>query len=621
MNLRRFRGVFSTALLWTMLAAVALTQGGQRPDDGSPEGMQAFAKAPYGKTYKPVIRGLRGVVGGGKYLAAQAGQRMLMLGGNAIDVGVATVFAESVTEQDVFGFGGEAPVLVYIAKEKKVYAISGGGFAPKAVTLERYKKEGGIPADGILSASVPALFDTLVLTLDRFGTKSLEDVLTPAIEYADGFPMYEHLAGLLQERAEATRRFPSTAAIYLPGGKAPKPGEIFRQPQLAATLRRLVAVERENRSKGRSAALQAARDYFYRGPIGKAIGDFSQANGGLLSAEDLAAYSAKVEEPVKTSYHGYDIYKVGFWTQGPFMLQVLNILEPFDLKAMGRNSAEYIHTIVEAMKLGFADRDAHYGDPDFVQVPGPQLLSKEYATVRRSLIDPKRASLEQRPGDPVAMKPLLSTPSASLRPAGYSRDVPEDRQPLGTTTANAADAEGNFFSATPSGAWLPPVIAGDTGIPLSQRLQQALLVPGHPNELKPHKRPRITLTPGIAMKDGRPLMAWSTAGGDSQDQGLLQVLLNVVEFDMNIQAAVEAPRFYTRHLVNTFYSKEFNPGVVEVENRVPVKVRSELANRGHKVETKEGWSISTSPTVVRILPSGVLEAAADVRQYRYALAW
>ena len=507
MALRTFRGPMSAALLWTALAAVAATRVDGQRQDGSPEGAQEFSKAPYGKTFKPLIRGLRGVVGGGKYLAAQAGQRILMQGGNAIDAGVATVFAEAMTELDVFGFGGEVPVLVYIAKEKKVYAISGGGFAPKSVTLERYKKEGGIPPDGILSATVPAVFDTLVLALDRFGTKSLADVLAPSIEYADGFPMYEHLAGLMQERAEAMRRFPSTARIYLPDDRPPKPGEIFRQPQLAATLRRLVEVERENASKGRSAALTAARDYFYRGPIGKAIGDFSQANGGLLSAEDLAAYSAKVEAPVKTTYHGYDIYKVGFWTQGPFMLQVLNMLEPYDLKAMGRNTPNYIHTVVEAMKLGFADRDTYYGDPDFVRVPGPQLLSKEYAGIRRPLINPDRASLEQRPGDPTAMKPLLGTPSASIRPAGYAHEVPEDRQPLGTTTANAADAEGNFFSATPSGAWLPPVIAGATGIPISQRLQQFVLIPGHPNELKPHKRPRVTLSPGIVVKDGRPFLA------------------------------------------------------------------------------------------------------------------
>ena len=619
MNLRQLGGV---AVALVAAVAIGLAQAPQRPDDGSPEGMQTFSSAPYGKTFKPVIRGLRGVVGGGKYFAAQAGHRVLMQGGNAIDAGVATVFAEAITELDVFGFGGEVPVLVYIAKEKKVYTINGGGFAPKAVTIERYKKEGGIPADGILSATVPAVFDTLVVALDRFGTKSLADVLAPSIEFADGFPMYEHLAGLLQERAEATKKgFPTTARIYYPDGKVPKPGEIFRQPQLAATLRRLVEVEREHLPKGRSAALQAARDYFYRGPIAKEIGAFSQANGGLLTADDLAAYSAKVEEPVKTSYRGYEIYKAGFWTQGPFMLQVLNMLESYDLKAMGRNSPNYIHTLTEAMKLGFADRDAHYGDPDFARIPDRQLLSKEYATTRRTLIDPNRASLEQRPGDPVSMRPLLSSPSASMRPEGYAHHVPPDREPLGTTTANAADAEGNVFSATPSGAWLPPVVAGNTGIPLSQRLQQALLVPGHPNELKPHKRPRITLTPGIVMKDGRPLMAWSTAGGDSQDQGLLQVLLNVVEFDMNIQAAVEAPRFYTRHLVNTFYSKAFNPGVIEVENRISGDVRTELARRGHKVETKEGWAISTSPTVVRLLPNGVLEAAADVRQYRYALAW
>jgi gamma-glutamyltranspeptidase/glutathione hydrolase len=609
-----FGVLLSAALLWG--------QGGQQKGDGSPEQMEAFAKAHYAKTFKPLVRGLRGVVGGGKYLSAQAGQRVLMEGGNAVDAGVATVFAEAVTELDVFGFGGEVPVLVYAADEGKVYAISGMGIAPQKVSIDFYKQKGGIPPTGILSATVPAVFDTLVLALDRFGTMSLEQVLQPAIEYADGFPMYEHLASQMREREQGTKEFPATARIYLPGGRPSQPGEIFRQPELAATLRELVEVERNHRARGRHAALQATRDYFYRGPIAKRIGDFSQANGGLLSAEDLAAYAARIEEPVKTSYRGYEVYKVGFWTQGPFMLQTLNLLEGFDLKAMGHNSADYLHTVAEAMKLGFADRDLYYGDPDFTSVPGEKLLSKDYAQIRRKLIDPRKASLDQRPGDPRAMKPLVETTNG-LPPAEASFEgaVESYKTPLGTTTANAVDRWGNLFSATPSGAWLPPVIAGDTGIPLTQRLQQALLLPGHPNELRPHKRPRITLTPGIVLKDGKPFMAWSTAGGDSQDQGLLQVLLNVVEFGMSIQEAVEAPRIYTRHLVNTFYKKDFNAGVLEIENRVDSRAIAELKGRGHRVEVKEGWAVSTSPTVVRVLPNGVQEGAADVRQFRQALAW
>jgi gamma-glutamyltranspeptidase/glutathione hydrolase len=434
--------------------------------------------------------------------------------------------------------------------------------------------------------------------------------------------MYEHLASQMREREQGTKEFPTTARIYLPDGRPSEPGDIFRQPELAATLRELVEVERNHRAGGRHAALQATRDYFYRGPIAKRIGDFSQANGGLLTAEDLAAYSARIEEPVKTSYRGYEVYKVGFWTQGPFMLQTLNLLEGFDLKAMGHNSADYLHTVAEAMKLGFADRDLYYGDPDFTTVPGEKLLSKDYAQIRRKLIDPRKASLEQRPGDPRAMKPLVETTNGvPPAEASFQGAVESYQTPLGTTTANAVDRWGNLFSATPSGAWLPPVIAGDTGIPLTQRLQQALLLPGHPNELRPHKRPRITLTPGIVLKDGKPFMAWSTAGGDSQDQGLLQVLLNVVEFGMSIQEAVEAPRIYTRHLVNTFYKKDFNAGVLEIENRVDSRAIAELKGRGHRVAVKEGWAVSTSPTVVRVLPNGVQEGAADVRQFRQALAW
>ena len=584
---------------------------------------------PVADTFRPVLRGKRGAVGGGHPLSVEAGLRLLQQGGNATDAGCAAVLAASVIEFSHFSFGGEVPIIIK-PSNGVVTVINGQGTAPQLATrqffLDQAKKGEPqkdppfIPGSGILPATVPAVLDAVVTALDRFGTKSLAQVMQPAIELADGVPIDELRANYIERTRKVYEPWPSSAKVFLPAGRLTKPGEIFSQPDLARTLRAIVRAEKSAASRGRHAALTAARDYFYKGPIAKRISDFCAANGGLLRAADFAAFHAKLEEPAHSSYRGYEVYKTGFFAQGPVMLEALNVLEGYDLRAMKHNSADYIHTLTEAMKLGFADRDRYYGDPDFVRVPASELLSKEYAAVRRSLIDEKRASLEHRPGDPVNKKPLINgVPNPAL--TGQS-SVPETERANDTTCVNVIDKDGNMFSATPSGAWLPAVVAGDTGVLLGQRMQSFLLEEGHPNVLQPGKRPRITLTPTLVLKDGQPFMALSTPGGDNQDQTLIQVLLNIVEFGMNLQEAVEAPRFQTLHLVSSFEDHRFNPGLLNIEDRIAKDVRDNLASRGHKVEVQPSFGNPSAPTVIRFVSnSRVIEAAADPRRGRYAVAW
>ena len=602
---------------------------------------------PVADTFRPVVRGKRGAVAAGHPLSAEAGLRLLQQGGNATDAGCAAILAASVIEFSHFSFGGEVPIIIK-PSSGAVAVINGQGIAPQLATrqffLDRAKRgegekgpvyrgapeyvsisEGGsqpgaIPSSGILPATVPAVLDAVVTALDRFGTKSLAEVIQPAIELAEGVPIDELRATYIERTRKVFEQWPTSTKLFLPGGGVPKPGEMFSQPDLARTLREIVKAERAAASRGRHAALTAARDYFYKGVIAKRISEFCEANGGLLRAGDFAAFHAKVEEPAHASYHGYEVYKTGFWAQGPVMLEMLNVLEGYDLKAMKHNSADYIHTLTETMKLAFADRDRYYGDPDFVRVPGGDLLAKDYAAMRRSLIDEKRASLEQRPGDPMNKKPLMNgAPHPAL--TGQS-SVPEAERANDTTCVNVIDKDGNLFSATPSGAWLPTVVAGDTGVMLGQRMQSFLLEEGHPNVLQPGKRPRVTLSPTLVMKDGKPFMVLSTPGGDNQDQSLIQVLLNIVEFGMNVQEAVEAPRFQTLHFVSSFDDHRFNPGMLNLEDRITKEVSNDLASRGHKVEVQTAWGNPSAPTVIRFYSdSGVIEAGADPRRGRYAIAW
>jgi gamma-glutamyltranspeptidase/glutathione hydrolase len=578
-------------------------------------------------TFRPVVRGKRGAVAGGSPLSVEAGLRMLQHGGNAVDAGVATILAASVIEFSHFSFGGEVPILIKL-KGQKVVVIEGMGQAPMKATREFFvnrgqndgTRSGGlIPATGPLSATVPGVLDACVTALDQFGTKTLAEVMEPAIQLADGFPIDELRVQYIKTRSSIFSQWPDAKRVFLPNGEVPKPGDLFVQADLARTLREIVHAEKLGaKGNNRHAGLMAARDYFYKGPIARRIGAYMQANGGLIAADDFAKFAAKVGEPVSTNYRGYEVYKAGFWTQGPAMIETLNMLEGFDLKKMGHNSPGYIHTLAEALKLALADRDRYYGDPNFVKIP-TELLSKDYAALRRPLIDQQHASLAQQPGDPLNMKAVLASAAQTI---GRASTVPPIERANDTTCVNALDKDGNMFSATPSGAWLPAVVAGDTGVLMGQRLQSALTDPNSPNVVAPGKRPRITLTPTLVLKDGEPFMVLSTPGGDNQDQALLQVLLNIVEFGMNPQEAVEAPRFDTQHYVSSFDDHEFLPGSLNVESRVGLKTIEELGQRGHKVKVQGDWGTLSSPTVITYDPkTGVVAAGADPRRSRYAVAW
>lgn len=607
--------------------------------------LPTFSISTSADTFRPVVRGKRGVVAGGHPLSVEAGMRILQQGGNATDAGVATILAASVIEFSHFSFGGEVPILIKM-KGKAVSVVEGMGQAPMKATREFFinrvsaksqtggksdmatmagAKAGVIPSTGPLAATVPAVLDACVTALDQFGTKSLGEVMQPAIELADGFPIDELRVQYIRTRGPVFSQWADAKRIFLPGGKIPQVGDIFVQADLARTLRAIVTAEKQATMRAgktknrRHAGLVAARDYFYRGPVGRSIGDYMQQHGGLLAAEDMARFHAKPGKPVKADYRGYEVYKAGFWTQGPAMVETLNLLENYDLKALGHNSPDYIHYITESLKLAFADRDRYYGDPDFVQIPTRELLSKEYARLRKQLMDSERASLAQQPGDPTNMKALLAS---AVQTVSRRSRIPDIERANDTTCVNVIDKDGNLFSATPSGAWLPAVVAGDTGVLMGQRLQSALTDANSPNVVAPGKRPRITLTPTIVLKDGEPFMVLSTPGGDNQDQALLQVLLNIIEFGMNPQEAVEAPRFDTQHFVSSFDDHEFLPGSLNVESRLPEKTIEQLKSRGHKVKVQSDWGTLSSPTVIVYNPrSGVASAGADPRRGRYAVAW
>src|SRR6185312_11570912 len=471
-------------------------------------------------TFRPVVRGKRGVVAGGHPLSVEAGLRILQHGGNAVDAGVATILAASVIEFSHFSFGGEVPILIKL-KGKDVAVVEGMGQAPMKATREFFvnrgrnklehtptapdsrqtqkqelegttnagAKPGLIPSTGPLAATVPAVLDACVTALDQFGTKSLAEVMQPAIELAEGFPIDELRVEYITKRKDLISQWPAAKEVFYPNGAAPKVGDIFVQADLARTLREIVAAEKREATKGRHAGLVAARDYFYQGPLAKRIGDYMQTHGGLLAASDFAKFHAKVGAPVKTEYRGYEVYKPGFFTQGPALIEELNILEGYDLKAMGHNSSDYVHTLTEVLKLGLADRDRYYADPNFVTIPSRELLSKEYAAMRRGLIEKEHASLAQQPGDPQKMKALLASATTEL---SHASTVPANERANDTTCVNVIDRDGNLFSATPSGAWLPAVVAGDTGVLMGQRLQSATTDENSPNVVAPGKRPRIT---------------------------------------------------------------------------------------------------------------------------------
>ncbi len=565
-------------------------------------------------TMFPAVRGTREMIAAANNFEVEAGYRILTAGGNAVDAGVAAVLAAGVTEQSRFGLGGEMPLLMKM-HGKPVIAISGIGTAPALATVSSYRgrtpepweKPGQIPpipAQGIKAAILPGAMSGLLLALELHGTKSFAEVVVPAIEYADGFPLGEEFATFIRNGQRLLELWPNSREFFMPSGAPPMRGELFREPALAKTLREMVKIEKKSRGN-RARKIRAVHDYFYGGDVAKKIAAFSEANGGYIRYEDLRKFRAEIDTPRSVTYHGYEVFKPGFWTQGPVLLQALALLEGYDLRSLKHNSPEYLHTVIEAVKLAFADRDRHYGDPKFSQIPEDTLLSRAYAEQRRALIDPATASQEHRPGV------IGNSPSITSGSGVQLGAVVQD-----TTCVNVLDRNGNFFSATPSGAWLPSVIAGDTGIPFSTRLQSFVLQDGHPNQLAPGKRPRVTLSPTLVLKDGNAVMAMSTPGGDNQDQAMLQVLLNIIDFGMSPQEAVEAPRFQTEHFHSSFANHEFAPGKVNLESRIPRATADRMIALGHRVSTTGDWSNSSAPTVIW-LSNGVLHGGADPRRGRF----
>ncbi len=588
-----------------------------------------------GFTTRPVIHGRRGIVTAGHYLAAHAGMRMLEAGGNAIDAGVAAGFALNLLEPQNCGIAGENPMLIYHARTGRTVAISGQGTAPAAMTLEALRTRGIrlIPGDGLLGATVPAALCAWITALEQFGTLPLATVLAPALELAEeGFAVNGTLSRAI---AGSERRFreewPASAAIYLPGGQAPQPGDRLLQADWARSMRQLVAAEAEAAGRGRVAGLEAARDAFYRGPIAGKIAAFVRdtpvrdASGashtGFLSEHDLAGYRSRVEAPVTARYRGLEVHKCGPWSQGPVFLQQLTLLEGYDLRAMGPNSPDAIHTLVECSKLAFADREFYYGDPEFVKVPLDRLLSPDYAKERRRLVDPARASLALRPGEAgphpahLIFGDLIVDAGGATHADGYVGD---------TTHLDAVDAEGNMIAATVSGAWIPssPVIPG-LGFPLGQRGQMFSLDPAHPNVVQPGKRPRTTLTPSLVTRDGKPWLAFGTQGGDQQDQWTLQFFLNVVEWGMDLQEAIDAPTFHSLHFPSSFYPRDQHPGRLVVEGRILPETRAALAARGHEIVVIGDWAQSGRVMAVEHdSSSGFLRGAATPRnETAYAVGW
>jgi gamma-glutamyltranspeptidase / glutathione hydrolase len=609
---------FRLSLLFALLVSSAAAQRG----------------APSTRPVRITSRGTHGAVAAGTEYATEAGMRLYVQGGNAVDAGIATMLAAAVTEASHFGMGGESPILVR-TKAGKVYAIAGVGTMPKLGTADFYRKhklqpdeivdppephglKDWVPVAGILSAIIPGMIEGALVALREFGTKSFADTVEPAIELADGYPIDEIRVNTIRGGVRYLEAWPSSKKVYMPGGRVPQVGEIFHQPDLARTLRGMVAAEKKALAAGanRAKAIDAVRDYFYRGEVAHKIDEFSKANGGLIRYEDMAAFRVEPEEAVSTTFHGYTVYKPGFWSQGPSMIETLNILEGFDLPHMGLNSADYIHTLVEALKLAYADRDTYYGDPKFVKIPAERLLSKEYGAERRKLIT-SEASLEFRPGN-VEANPPKHPSLAHLT----HREIDDALLAKDTTCVDAIDKDGVAISITPSGGWLPSVVAGDTGIPLSERAQSFLLVPGHPNELAPGKRPRVTLSPTLVVgPDNKSVAALSTPGGDNQDQALLQVLFYAMEFGMNTEAAVEAPRFQTEHLVASFDNHAMSPGSLLLDERTPTAVVEELRRRGHKIEMRTRFASGAAPVMIRLHPDGMIEAGADPFFFRSAQAW
>lgn len=600
-------------------------------------------------TAKPVLHGRHWVAITGKPLAASAGAIMFARGGNAIDAACA-MLAATATMWDVLSWGGETQALIYNPHTDKVVGINALGVAPSGATPEFFREQGMVypPEYGPLAAVTPGTPGGLITMLAEYGSLSLAEVLAPAMDMAEGYPIEAAQANNIEKRRELLATWPDSRRVFLPHldaanpdqRAAPKPGDVFRQPELRATLQKLVDAEAAALAAGedRKTAIYAAYERFYRGDIAEELVRSTREHGGLFTLEDLDQWQVHIEEPVSTRYRDIDVYKLTTWVQGPAMLQALNILEGLDLKAMGYNSARYIHTLYQTMNLAFADRDFYYGDPYHPPAePVQGLLSKDYAAQRRALINPEHNDAGARPGDPYPFqgdtnpfKELLEAwtpipPAADAEGAeGFQQAMLSHDEGFvaGTTSIQAADAEGWVISVTPSGGWIPAFIAGNTGVGLSQRMQSFVLDERiNPyNVVAPGKRPRATLTPSLALRDGKPIMAFSVQGGDTQDQNLLQFFLNVVEFGMNVQQAAEAHNITSYQMQSSFGAHKSEPGRLAVTHQLPPYTRERLKSMGYDVEVVDR---TYSPiTAILIDPErGTFQGGASDYGDDYGLAW
>ena len=606
------------------------------------------------RTQKPPLHGRHWVAVTGKPLAATAGAMMFFRGGNAVDASCAMLAATS-TLWDVLSWGGETQALIYHPKLKKVIGINALGVAPSGATAEFYRSRGHHypPEYGPLAAVTPGTPGGLLTLLAEYGTLSLAEVLAPAIQMADGYPIEAQTANYIETQKDQIKQWKYSRAVFLPHAgeerEAPRPGEIFVQRDLAATLRKLVEAERRalKAGKSRKAAIYAAYERFYKGDIARELVRGVQEEGGLITLQDLANWQVRVEEPLSTTYKGIQVYKLPIWQQGPVMLQALNLLEQADLKAMSYNSPRYIHTLYQAMNLAYADRDFYYGDPYTPPAePVEGLLSKEYAKARFAGIDWARNDSTVRPGDPypyqqgrnpfgelLARWTVVAAPDTLEKSGGQDRPVTPQRSSRvdsafkagfygGTTSIEAADEEGWVVSITPSGGWVPAVIAGRTGVGLSQRAQSFVTraEDGPYNVIAPGKYPRVTLTPTLALKDGLPFLAFAVQGGDSQDQNLLQFFLNIVEIGMTPQQAVEAPNINSYQMRSSFGAHESRPGHLLLASSTPDSVRTALEGMGYTLEFEERTSGPINAIMFDRL-HGTMWGASSNHGEDYGIAW
>jgi gamma-glutamyltranspeptidase / glutathione hydrolase len=577
-------------------------------------------------------------VSAGHPLTTAAAFEILTKGGNAFDAGVAALLVGGVVEQDLYSLGGEGLVLVYPRSESKVTAVVGQGWAPKAATIDWYQaRNKTLDGAGLDPAVVPGTLHAALTVLERWGTMSFEQVSARAIEYCEqGFPLRPRTAQSIKGNLKFFEKWPENQVYWLKPDKSMyAPGATIKLPTTGHTLRLMVEAEHAAAGKGRKAGIIAARDRFYKGDIAREMVAFLKEHQAPFELDDFSEFFAKVEEPATTNYRGYQVYKHGFGSQGPVMLEALNILENYDLKAMKHNSADYIHTVVEALKLAYADRDTYYGDQLFVKTPAEGLLSKAYAKERAQLIDPHHASRSFIAGDPMAFDSKVKEWKywkANIADGAKPGAIPPDAEPLrgasrDTTHISIIDKDGNVFDSTPSGGWIGgAVVLGKTGIAMSVRGEQFWLDKTRAAQIRPRARPRYTLTPSIVLRDNQPFMAIGTPGGDNQDQTILQAFLNVVEFwgdwYPNLHEAFEWPRVQTLHFFGSFWPHDAGFNKLNLESNLPDAVYQELKARGHDVSKIKPLSISSCATAVLIDPaSGNRIAGADPRRDCYAMAY